>query len=141
MIVHYVYGKGKGMEYINKLPFMLGAFMAIVIGIVSYEFHVSQQETYIRMVIGMITFYLIGIFIRNTIAKILDEVTRKKEEMLKEMKEREKLNLEELKKQNENINASKFDFKIDERFDNDENFEEDFMPLAVNEILRSGNDM
>jgi divalent metal cation (Fe/Co/Zn/Cd) transporter len=137
MIVHYVYGKGKGMEYINKLPFMLGAFMAIVIGIVSYEFHVSQQETYIRMVIGMITFYLIGIFIRNTIAKILDEVTRKKEEMLKEMKEREKLNLEELKKQNENINASKFDFKIDERFDNDENFEEDFMPLAVNEILRS----
>ncbi|MCX8130298.1 MAG: hypothetical protein N3I35_09395 [Clostridia bacterium] len=129
------------MEYIHKLPFMLGSLMAIIIGLISYKYHVSQQEIYIRIAISMVVFFFIGTYIRNTIMKILDETAKKREaEELERQAELEQQMQEQLKASEENKKTSKLDLKVDDSYDSNSVFGEDFAPLTVKEILRSNNE-
>lgn len=67
------------MQYIKKLPFMLSIFMSIIISIASYARGVAQKEIYTRMIISLILFFILGLFIRNTIEKLYESVSRKKD--------------------------------------------------------------
>jgi divalent metal cation (Fe/Co/Zn/Cd) transporter len=128
--------EGKIMEYVQKLPFLLGAAAAIVVGIISNLKNVSQQDTYLRMAISMIVFFAIGIYIRNTLQKIHDELESKKQEeenrMLDEIEEDKRLAAEE-ERMNQELKlktvGTKIDFKIDD-------VGEDFSPLTVNEYIK-----
>ena len=66
------------MQYIKKLPLLLSMFMSIIISSISYVQGVEQKEVYIRMIISMVLFFSLGLFIRNSIEKIYESVSKKK---------------------------------------------------------------
>lgn len=70
------------MDRIHKLPFLLGGFMAVVTGVISYCCGSDSQTTYVRMLVFMVVFYVIGIYVRNTIKSIHTELNNKKEQEL-----------------------------------------------------------
>lgn len=125
------------MEYVHKLPFLLGAAAAIIVGIISNLINASQQDTYIRMAMSMIIFFAIGVYIRNTLQKIHEELESKKQEeenrIMAEMEEDEKLAAEEEERMNQELKlktvGTKIDFKVDD-------VGEDFSPLTVSEYIK-----
>jgi hypothetical protein len=126
------------MEYIHKLPFFMGVAIAIIVGLICNLSNVGQQDTYIRMAISMIIFFIIGVYIRNTLQKIYEELEKKKQEEEKRIKdeseeakraEEERLNPESKL----NGTGSKIDIKVDDMGD-------DFSPLTVSEYIKAGND-
>ena len=66
------------MEKIRKIPFILGIFMALLIGFISELMSVTKQEIYIRMAMGLVVFFVIGLFARNVFIKIIEELEEKK---------------------------------------------------------------
>jgi Co/Zn/Cd efflux system component len=127
--------EGKIMEYVHKIPFLFGAAAAIIAGIISNLINVSQQDTYIRMAISMIIFFAIGIYIRNTLHKIHEELESKKLEeenkILVEIEEEKRLAADE-ERLNQELElktvGTKIDFKVDDAG-------EDFSPLTVSEYI------
>ncbi|MCX7772492.1 MAG: hypothetical protein N2376_05195, partial [Clostridia bacterium] len=84
------------MDYVRKLPLLLGLSAAIIVGLASYTNKVSNSENTVNMLIAMVTFYIVGTLIRNTITSIIETNRRKQEE-----KELEEKRLEELKQKEE----------------------------------------
>lgn len=68
------------MERIHKIPFILGCSAAIVTGIVSYAAHTDGRIIYMRMAVMMLIFFIIGLYVKNTILSIQKEVQYKKQE-------------------------------------------------------------
>ena len=68
------------MERIQKLPFLAGCLAAIVTGMASYAAGVESRMIYLRMAVMMLVFFLIGIYIRNTVLSINDDIENKKRE-------------------------------------------------------------
>ena len=66
------------MDRIHRLPFITGGFMAVLTGITSYACGSGNQTTYIRMAVVMVVFYIIGVFIRNTLQSINTELDEKR---------------------------------------------------------------
>ncbi len=62
------------MQYIRKLPLLLSFFMSIIISIISYKNGVAQEVIYIRILVSLILFYLLGLIIRKNIENIYDIV-------------------------------------------------------------------
>ncbi|MDP4093824.1 MAG: hypothetical protein Q8920_10730 [Bacillota bacterium] len=117
------------MEYIRKLPFLLGAVMSIIVGLLSYSGTGNNQQVFIKMAISMIVFYIIGIFIKNVVISYNRnmEEKRRQEELLERerLMEEERIRIEEeekAKSQEKNNRKSKIDIKVE---DNDG----DFVPL------------
>lgn len=81
------------MERIHKLPFILGCLGAIAVGIASYITNSDNQTIFLRMAVIMTIFFILGVYIKNTILSIKDEVIKKEMERLRE---------EELRLQQEN---------------------------------------
>lgn len=123
------------MELLHKLPFILGAAIAIIVGIFCNALGVRQQDTYLKMAISMALFYIIGVYMRSTIKKILDEVEIKRHEKEKikqrEMEEAERAASERLK---ESLNTKNLGTKLDLKVDD---YGEDFSPLTVSEYIDS----
>jgi len=72
------------MERIHKLPFILGCLAAMVVGIASYITNSDNQTIFLRMAVIMAIFFILGVYIRNTVLSIKDEVSKKEMERLKE---------------------------------------------------------
>lgn len=68
------------MQHIHKLPFILGCLAAMVVGIVSYTANNNNQTIFLHMAVTMTIFFIIGVYIRNTILSIQDEVAEKEKE-------------------------------------------------------------
>ena len=78
------------MERIHGLPFISGGFMAVLTGIASYAWGSDNKTTYIRMAVVMLVFYILGVYVRNTIVSINVEKEEKRErELQKELEEAE----------------------------------------------------
>lgn len=67
------------MDHIHKLPFITGGFMAVLTGVASYAAGSGNKSTYVRMAVVMVVFYIVGIYIRNTITAINAEKAEKEE--------------------------------------------------------------
>lgn len=72
------------MERIHKLPFILGCLAAMAVGIASYLTDSDNQTIFLRMAVVMTIFFLLGVYIRNTVLSIKDEVSKKEMERLKD---------------------------------------------------------
>lgn len=118
------------MDYIHKLPFILGAVVTITVGIISYSYKVSDQVLYMRMAVSMAVFYLLGLYVRSVIEKTLEEVRqKKKEEELKKAQERKKKKKEEESKiDSQDKCSSQVDYKVGD--------DEEFSPLKVSEVIK-----
>lgn len=123
------------MEYLHKLPFLFGAAAAIIVGVICNLISASQQDTYFRMAVSMVIFFVIGLYTRNTIIKIFDEIKEKKLEEESRLKaeheaaiiaEEERVKLEAEQK----LNGRQIDIKVDDDG-------EDFSPLTVSEYIKS----
>lgn len=121
------------MDNIHKLPFLLGGFMAVVVGIISFISGSAAQTIYIRMAVVMVGFYIVGGFIKNTLNTIKDELKQKEEQRLLE---------EQIEEEAKRIEASAMasnmvqpgEHKVDLVADD---FDEDFTPLTVSRVISS----
>ncbi|MCX7708901.1 MAG: hypothetical protein N2484_03530 [Clostridia bacterium] len=126
------------MEFIHRLPFIIGAFMAIVVGVVNYKSGIEQQQIYSRMTISLIAFFIIGLLIRNTVSSIYEDLEKKKRDRqeLEEELERQ-AHAKSMHEEAENSEAmegaggipTQIDYRVDEG--------EEFTPLKVSEVLSS----
>lgn len=122
------------MDYIRRIPFILGSTMAIITGIISLNCNISVEQVYLRMIISLILFFILGVFLRNTISEIEKDMHTKRMEKEKEAEETENIeDVENTEKSQEavgdrNINAPTVDYRID---DDDDNFK----PLNVKEVI------
>lgn len=107
------------MKRIHKLPFLFGGFMAVLVGITSYVCGSEDRTTYFRMAVAMVIFYIIGLFVRNTLLSIDKEVMDKKE------KESNELLHKQLQQNEHKINLVADDSS------------EEFSPLAVSKVISS----
>jgi uncharacterized membrane protein (DUF106 family) len=135
------------MDYIKKIPFITSVATGIAVGIISLMSGVDKSTVYIRMIISLIIFYIVGLFLKSIIEKTIDEVKEKEllERLKKEEEERKKAEEEEakkkekLKKKKEAIkNGVELELSSEPVFDDDEG--EEFEPLTVNEVIESNDD-
>jgi len=75
------------MDYIQRLPFIISAIMAIVIGTISYVGKEELKQTCIKMTITLMVFYMVGAFARSVLYSVFDDLEKRKEEMEKENNE------------------------------------------------------
>jgi len=126
------------MEYIQRLPFMISALVALVVGLISYTRNESNQSIYMKMAICMVLSYLLGMYLRSMITRTVKEIEEKKkqEEMQEAQKEqKEDENSQKFEKadagsKDEPGKASRIDLRIDK---NDDEFE----PLKVSRVIKS----
>lgn len=119
------------MEYIQKLPFISGALMAIIIGTISYRQNVDMQALYLRMAVTMLAFYAIGLGARIILQGIIEEINIKKE---KEAKESETGPVEAAAEGDEGPEGNNIDYRVD-----DATGEDDFKPLPYERIPKNTN--
>lgn len=125
------------MDYIRKLPLLMGLTGAILIGLIGYAKKIPNKENMLKMIIIMVIFYIVGLFIRNTITGILEEIKQK-------ALEKEKQELEEKKRQEELENENKkekkrnsiIDLVADDEFNSETN-DEDFDALPVADFIKN----
>lgn len=68
------------MERIQKLPFLAGCLAAIITGAASYAAGVESRMIYLRMAVMMLVFFLVGMYTRNTVLSITEDIEQKKRE-------------------------------------------------------------
>jgi hypothetical protein len=126
------------MDYIRKLPLLMALSGAIIIGLVGYSKDVPNKENMLKMVIVMVIFYIVGLFIRNTITGILQDIDKKTEEKeKKELEEKKRLEeLEDQKNKEKNKKNQKIDFIVDDDLDIGTNIE-DFEALPVADFIKN----
>lgn len=126
------------MEYIHKLPFVVGSFMAIVVGLVNYKLGVDQQDTYTRIAISLVLFFVVGLVIRNTLSSLYEEFEKKR----REQEELEAKEQSQVHSQNPDESAAASDgekaageshSKVDYRVKDGE----EFTALNVSEMMKS----
>lgn len=66
------------MDYTHKIPFIIGASVTIIVGILSYKSGYELKTICIRMTFSMVVFFLVGIYLRNFIRRMKEEVKQKK---------------------------------------------------------------
>jgi hypothetical protein len=91
------------MERIHKLPFIMGCLAALAVGIANYITDSDNQTIFLRMAIVMTIFFILGVYIRNTILSIKDEVREK--EIERQREEEQQFQLEREKERAEAANS------------------------------------
>lgn len=94
------------MEYIRKIPLLMGTGAGLIIGLIGIGTGIPNKENMLNMCIGMVLFYIVGIVVRSTVKDIVEKVMtilmmkQKEEEMKKreEEQQRKKERLEQLRK-------------------------------------------
>lgn len=129
------------MEYVQKLPFILGASMALIIGIINNNSSAETKTIYIRMSVGLVIFFILGLYIREFIYKLYEEIKKKEAEELKRAEEQKRKEEQEKKQKNEGTKHN-VDYTVDDdsfetniNIEKDEKlYDEEFTPLSVNSI-------
>ena len=88
------------MDYIRKIPLLLGTGAGLVIGLIGLSAGVPNKDNMLNMCVGMVVFYIVGILARSTIRAVSEHITaiiRKKEEEEKREKEKSRMEAEENK--------------------------------------------
>ena len=124
------------MDYVHKLPFILGASMAVVIGMVSNSSSAESKTIYIRMSIGLVAFFILGLYIRGFLYKIDEELRKKQKEEEKKLKEElENVKEGEGEKHIVDYRVDDNNFEMNINPEKDEKlYDEEFTPLSVNSV-------
>ncbi len=117
------------MGCVQKLPFILGSIAAILIGMIGTYSNLDQKNIYIRMAIGMVAFFAIGVYIKKVLTEIIEELEAKKREEQRKLEEEEQQRLME-EQANEQENKPQIDIKVDD------DYGEDFSPLTISDYLK-----
>ena len=118
------------MEILMKTPYLLAILAALVTGIISIADGTDINHASIKMIIAMITFYIIGILVSSILKSIVKEQEKIKQEAENKLKEeREQLAAERLKNQ-EHLGTN-----LDLFADN--NTDDDFTPLDFSQAVRT----
>lgn len=125
------------MDYVHKLPFILGASMAVVIGVINNSTGTESKTIYIRMSVGLVTFFILGLYIRSFIYKIEKELREKEEE--RRIKETEMANEGAKHSVDYRVDDNSFEMNIDTEKDG-KLYDEEFTPLSVNSITINKED-
>jgi hypothetical protein len=91
------------MELINKLPFVFGALMALLIGMIGIMNNSTKSDTLIKMLVGLSVFFVLGTVLKYILADIINENKRKENEAEKEKEEMLKKEAAEKKKKGNNV--------------------------------------
>ncbi|MGI6778689.1 MAG: hypothetical protein ACOX7R_12475 [Acetivibrionales bacterium] len=108
------------MDYIHRLPFVIGLAAAIITGVAGYICNTNEQTLYLRMIVSMVVFYFIGVYIRYSLNKTMEELEQKKKE--NELKELEEAVIE-------NQQHSTVDYKV--------GYDDELSPLEVSEVIKT----
>ena len=129
------------MDYVHKLPFILGASIAVLIGVINSITGAESKTIYIRMSVGLVVFFILGLYIRNFIYKIDEEVRKKKveEQKIKEKSVMQKTNEGAKHSVDYRVDDNSFEMNINTQ--NEEKlYDEEFTPLSVNSITINKDD-
>lgn len=118
------------MDRIHRLPFITGGCMAALTGIISYACGSDSQTTYLRMAMVMVLFYIIGVFIRNTVKSINGELEEKKQQEL--LKEQEAAEAEAVAQAAARQHAGDYKPKVNLVADDSD---EEFQPMTVSRVI------
>ena len=113
-----------------KIPFLLAILAAILTGLYSITNKMDTNQTCIRMIIALVSFYLVGKFVSSTLTNIVEEQNIQKLEA--EIQMREKLDKEKAEKlkQEEHL-GSNLDLFADNKLD------DGFSPLDLSQAIRT----
>ncbi|HEX9061631.1 MAG TPA: hypothetical protein VF941_15730 [Clostridia bacterium] len=117
------------MEYIHRLPLISSTIAAIIIGLVNFKLGASNQDTYLRIAIGLIMFFFLGSYAKKFIIKIHEDVTCK----LEKVEEDETVQVTEPKNDLGSIETSEKGHILDFVAGDDD----DFTPLNISEAIKS----
>ncbi len=85
------------MERMHRLPFISGCMAAVLAGIISFAAKADNQTIYIRMAVAMLAFFILGVYVRNTIYAIKRQnAIKQKEKELEEEQRQNKLKEEKI---------------------------------------------
>ncbi|HPD00664.1 MAG TPA: hypothetical protein PLA01_04855 [Acetivibrio sp.] len=131
------------MDYTSKIPFISGASVTIIVGILSYKSGYELKTICIRMTFSMVVFFLIGIYLRSFIRRMKREVKQKK--VMEEIKKNRELLVEAAKKnaqrKNSKINLTVGnDTQEDIHADEENLYDEEFKPLKVSNVTIADQD-
>ena len=121
------------MEYVRKIPLLLGTGAGLFIGLLGLSTGVPNKDNVLNMCVGMVVFYLVGLLVRSAI----NDAVEKAEAVIKQREEGKKL-AEELDKMKEQINKEKtagshIDLKVG---DDSASTEDDFDALPIAEFIK-----
>lgn len=118
------------METIMKIPFLLSMVSAIITGMISLAGNAGTNKTCIRMIIALVSFYVIGLLISSTLSGIIEE-NKKQEEEKKQKIEQQRLEAEAaMIKQTEHL-GNHLDLVADSKLD------DGFSPLDLSQAIRT----
>jgi hypothetical protein len=121
------------MNYIRKIPLLLGTGAGLIIGLIGLSTGVPNDENILNMCIGMAIFYVVGILVRTTVHGIAEQMAAMK---LKE-EEEERLKKEQSRKEEQKRAASQAGASIDFRIGDEEpESNNDFEDLPIAEFIR-----
>lgn len=118
------------MDYIGKIPLLLGAGAGLIIGLIGLSAGVPNKENMLNMCVGMVIFYMVGILIRSTvkgiIVQVMEMIRKKEEEKRREM---EKNRIKDQKEKEESL-GSNIDMTVGDESElpDDDNFDD--LPIA-----------
>lgn len=123
------------MQYVQKLPYMLGIIAAVIVGSISMKLNLGTNRIFTRMLAGMVIFMLLGMYARSILQKVIEETDAKK---LEEAALEEENKKGEAKSQNSEVHKDEYvpvinygvDDKMSSKFD-------EFEPLKVSEVISS----
>lgn len=121
------------MDYLQRLPFILGVTASIITALVSYGQGIDNRLTYTRVAVSLIVFYLLGMIIRGLLMSIYRDVEKKKTE-------EEQSRNEEVENSGDNSpsGGTKPEGKaIKSKLDLLAGEDEEFLPLAVSHMIKS----
>lgn len=125
------------MERLRRLPFMSGCMAAVLAGIISFAAKADSQTIYIRMAVMMLVFFILGLYVRNTLDKVQQQIeAKKREQELEEENRQRKLKEEQMADAlAARKNAANQPMSID--MTAGDAAEDDFEPLSFAEAIRT----
>lgn len=121
------------METIMKIPFLLAMVASIITGLISISQGASTNQTCIRMIIAMVSFYILGKIFSTTVGGIVEEQNKQKEEAERQQK------LEELRQELEMAEKLKQEGHLGTNLDlfADSKVDDSFSPLDLSQAIRT----
>lgn len=120
------------METIMKIPFLLALLAALLTGLMSLVNGVELNKTCVRMIIALVSFYIIGSIVSSTLTNIIEEQNKQKQEEENKLKEQERLEQEKVQKMmQEGHLGGNLDLVADNKLD------DGFSPLDLSQAIRS----
>lgn len=132
------------MDYIRKIPTLLGVGAALLIGIIGYASGVPNRDNTVNIIMGMAIFYITGIFIRSAIKNIIEQtlvkIKKKEEEEKNRLKLKEEEEKQQSKQESERRKAGQIGSKVDLVADDKAGpitGDEDFDALPVADFIKN----